>query len=72
LDPRYAEHFVKHVVRQRNGIGQWFGGEAKTHAIKDVSFEASFGEMLYVVGPSGSGKTTMLSIICWLPAHRSE
>jgi putative ABC transport system ATP-binding protein len=46
------------------GLNKWFGeGEAKTHAIKDVSFEASFGEMLYVVGPSGSGKTTMLSII---------
>jgi putative ABC transport system ATP-binding protein len=46
------------------GLNKWFGeGEAKTHAIKDVSFEANFGEMLYVVGPSGSGKTTMLSII---------
>jgi putative ABC transport system ATP-binding protein len=46
------------------GLNKWFGeGEARTHAIKDVSFEANFGEMLYVVGPSGSGKTTMLSII---------
>ncbi|MGA3159197.1 MAG: ABC transporter ATP-binding protein, partial [Steroidobacteraceae bacterium] len=43
---------------------KWFGeGSAKTHAVKDVTFEANFGEMLYVVGPSGSGKTTMLSII---------
>jgi len=31
--------------------------------VKDVSFQAYFGEMLYVVGPSGSGKTTMLSMI---------
>jgi putative ABC transport system ATP-binding protein len=31
--------------------------------VKDVSFEAHFGEMLYIVGPSGSGKTTMLSMI---------
>ena len=31
--------------------------------MKDVNFEAYFGEMLYVVGPSGSGKTTMLSMI---------
>ena len=46
------------------GLNKWFGeGEAKTHAVKDVSFDANFGEMLYVVGPSGSGKTTMLSII---------
>ena len=45
-------------------INKWFGeGEARTHAVKDVSFEAKFGEMLYVVGPSGSGKTTMLSVI---------
>jgi putative ABC transport system ATP-binding protein len=28
-----------------------------------VTFEAYFGEMLYVVGPSGSGKTTMLSMV---------
>jgi len=45
-------------------INKWFGeGEARTHAVRDVSFEANFGEMLYVVGPSGSGKTTMLSMI---------
>ena len=28
-----------------------------------VSFEAYFNEMLFVVGPSGSGKTTLLSVI---------
>jgi len=47
-----------------SGIHKWFGeGDARTHAVKGVSFEARFGEMLYVVGPSGSGKTTMLSMI---------
>lgn len=47
-----------------NGLNKWFGeGEARTHAVKDVSFEAFFGEIVYVVGPSGSGKTTMLSMI---------
>lgn len=46
------------------GIDKSFGaGEARTHAVKNVSFTANFGEMLYVVGPSGSGKTTMLSMI---------
>ena len=45
-------------------INKWFGeGAARTHAVKDVSLEANFGEMLYVVGPSGSGKTTLLSMI---------
>jgi putative ABC transport system ATP-binding protein len=49
---------------QAVGLNKWFGtGEARTLAVKDVSFEAHFGEMLYVVGPSGSGKTTMLSMI---------
>ena len=46
------------------GLAKWFGeGQTLTHAVKDVSFEARFGEMLYVVGPSGSGKTTLLSMI---------
>ncbi|MDR3554666.1 MAG: ABC transporter ATP-binding protein [Syntrophobacteraceae bacterium] len=38
-------------------------GAARTYAIRGVSFEARWGEMLYVVGPSGSGKTTLLSLI---------
>ncbi|WP_334156590.1 ABC transporter ATP-binding protein [Oryzomicrobium sp.] len=43
---------------------KWFGeGDAQTVAVKDASFEAYFGEMLYIVGPSGSGKTTLLSMI---------
>ena len=49
---------------QAVGLNKWFGeGDAKTHAVREVSFDAHFGEILYVVGPSGSGKTTMLSII---------
>jgi putative ABC transport system ATP-binding protein len=46
------------------GLEKWFGeGEARTHAVRNVSFEAEFGEVLYIVGPSGSGKTTLLSMI---------
>ena len=45
-------------------VSKAFGqGEAKTWAVRGVSFEAFFGEMLYIVGPSGSGKTTLLSIV---------
>ncbi|MGB9151654.1 MAG: ABC transporter ATP-binding protein [Alphaproteobacteria bacterium] len=52
------------VAIQATGIKKWFGeGDARTYAVRDVSFEANFGEILYVVGPSGSGKTTMLSMI---------
>ncbi len=47
-----------------NRLSKWFGqGEARTCAVKEVSFEAKWGEMLYIVGPSGSGKTTLLSMI---------
>ncbi|HUL10639.1 MAG TPA: ABC transporter ATP-binding protein [Methylococcaceae bacterium] len=43
---------------------KWFGeDEARTFAVREASFEAYFGEMLYIVGPSGSGKTTLLSMI---------
>jgi putative ABC transport system ATP-binding protein len=49
---------------QSSGLVKWFGeGEAKTMALKDVSLEAQFGEMVYIVGPSGSGKTTLLSVL---------
>jgi putative ABC transport system ATP-binding protein len=46
-----------HVVKS-------FGeGEARTIALRGVSLDANFGEMLYIVGPSGSGKTTLLSVL---------
>jgi putative ABC transport system ATP-binding protein len=49
---------------QAFGLSKWFGSaEARTMAVRDVSFEARFGQMLYIVGPSGSGKTTLLSMI---------
>jgi putative ABC transport system ATP-binding protein len=52
------------VAIRAEGLTKWFGqGEAKMCAVRDVSFEAHFREMLYIVGPSGSGKTTLLSII---------
>ena len=52
------------VAISARGLTKWFGqGEAKTCAVRDVTFDAHFKEMLYIVGPSGSGKTTLLSII---------
>ena len=45
-------------------VTKWFGEEpARTYALREVSFDVDFGEMLYIVGPSGSGKTTLLSVI---------
>ncbi len=52
------------VAIHATGLTKWFGeGEARTLAVSDATFEAYFGEMLFLVGPSGSGKTTLLSMI---------
>ncbi len=52
------------VAVQAVGLVKWFGAEeVRTYAVQEVSFEANFGEMLYITGPSGSGKTTLLSMI---------
>jgi putative ABC transport system ATP-binding protein len=52
------------VAIKASGLVKWFGeGEARTVALKQVSFETSLGEMVYVVGPSGCGKTTLLSVL---------
>jgi len=52
------------IAIQANHLGKWFGeGEARTAALRDVTVELYFGEMVYVVGPSGSGKTTLLSVL---------
>jgi putative ABC transport system ATP-binding protein len=52
------------VAIRAEKVTKWFGqGDAKTCAVREVTFEARFKEMLYIVGPSGSGKTTLLSII---------
>jgi len=45
-------------------LTKWFGQDGvRTYAVREVSFEANWGEMLYIIGPSGSGKTTLLSLI---------
>jgi len=55
---------VAELALRATELVKWFGaGETKTLAVREVSFDAYFGEMLYIEGPSGSGKTTLLSLI---------
>ncbi|MBF0215541.1 MAG: ABC transporter ATP-binding protein [Candidatus Omnitrophica bacterium] len=38
-------------------------GPSMVHAVKDVDFEMSPGEKVYLYGPSGAGKSTLLDIL---------
>ena len=48
-----------------SALAKRYGG---LEALKDISFQASAGELVAVVGPNGAGKTTLLSIIAGIQA----
>jgi len=54
----------KPAVICRDVVKTYGKGEIAVRALKGVSLEAKFGELLMIVGPSGCGKTTLLSVMC--------
>ena len=46
-----------------HNINKFFvSGSARVHVLKDLDFQAEYGELVLILGPSGSGKSTFLTI----------
>lgn len=48
------------IILEGVSLHKWFGN---VHAVNDVSFTLSQGEILSIVGPNGAGKTTLLNLV---------
>lgn len=52
------------MVLEIKNLNKFFGeGQAKVHALKEISFAVNQGEFILIVGSSGSGKSTLLNMI---------
>lgn len=54
---------TSHAVKVSDVSKTFAAGANSVHALRQVNFDAKFGELLMIVGPSGCGKTTLLSVI---------
>ena len=51
------------IVRFEHVFKDYYLGEQKVHALKDVSLNIEDGAFAAIAGPSGSGKSTLLNLI---------
>jgi putative ABC transport system ATP-binding protein len=50
-----------------NNVSKTFGvGDERVYAMKNVTVDLPYGEMVLLVGPSGCGKTTLISLVAGL------
>jgi len=56
-----------HAAITLRGVTKEFGtGESRVTALRDVTLDLPYGELVLLVGPSGCGKTTLISIVAGL------
>lgn len=55
-----------HAVSLKNVTKAFGSGEDRIFALKNVTLDLPYGEMVLLVGPSGCGKTTLISLVAGL------